>query len=160
MLIFQWRGYDFFRNEFYFLYFISTHFRISNTDNVLHTSFTLFYSEGVNSLNPSPIVSMPLAFTNNNGHDSVFVYLRFDFPPQDYELNELRKTVEMLRKQNADSGSHANGNHQRRHTINSVADSSTGKYHLFVFIFFYSSVTPDIRRFPKHVFHCRINLFL
>ncbi|CAI6368965.1 unnamed protein product [Macrosiphum euphorbiae] len=51
---------------------------------------------------------------------------------KDHELHELRQTVEMLRKQGAtDSGAiHANGggsnNHQRRHTINSVADSSTG----------------------------------
>ncbi|XP_026814796.1 neuron navigator 2 isoform X2 [Rhopalosiphum maidis] len=50
---------------------------------------------------------------------------------KDHELHELRQTVEMLRKQSAaDLGNHPNGgssnNHQRRHTINSVADSSTG----------------------------------
>ncbi|XP_025406200.1 protein sickie isoform X4 [Sipha flava] len=44
---------------------------------------------------------------------------------KDHELHELRQTVEMLRKQSADPGNHPNGNHQRRHTINSVADSST-----------------------------------
>ncbi|VVC29274.1 Hypothetical protein CINCED_3A005783 [Cinara cedri] len=45
---------------------------------------------------------------------------------KDHELHELRQTIEVLRKQSADSGNHhPNGNHQRRHTINSVADSST-----------------------------------
>lgn len=51
---------------------------------------------------------------------------------KDHELHELRQTIEMLRKQSVDSGNHPNGNHQRRHTINSVVDSSTGKL-LFLF---------------------------
>ncbi|XP_050437600.1 protein sickie isoform X2 [Adelges cooleyi] len=51
---------------------------------------------------------------------------------KDHELRELRQTIEVLRKQNAESGNftgnqtNVNG-HQRRHTINSAAaDSSTG----------------------------------
>ncbi|XP_050534791.1 protein sickie isoform X2 [Daktulosphaira vitifoliae] len=48
---------------------------------------------------------------------------------KDHELRELRHTIEILRKQNVESnnliGNQTNGNHQRRHTINSTADSST-----------------------------------
>lgn len=55
----------------------------------------------------------------------------------------------MLRKQSADSGNHSNGNHQRRHTINSVADSSTG---ICLFL-----LTHQIHRKQKHYLH-RLNL--